>query len=520
VRIVRRPLVIASSLVVLLLAGCVPSEPTFDPVTGEGLDAVAEHFESLSAADQLTALATIDTRTEREFWRLAGIDDALGGEKAADDVFGEVQRGLTAIVASAQSGDSAIIAPASYRDGYDDAGGMGSFTNMITGALGGQAGVAQTDGTDASATKDLGEGMKVTISSSGGEITVTITIDTQIKGIDVHSKTESVFNPCPDAQGRVHAEGSSTLSVSAPDGRGMGQEITVIDDMVVDDDANLASSQHSYDVGYATTTGEGPVDAISVSSGPDGVTVNDSMGKGGAALAKDAEMLGAFMASWIADALEKAAAQGWSDGRCITLDIQVSDGPNGLDPDTKVTAIASPVAKTDGQPAGGTVKATLKDNGSLTPENEKVKAVATFTYTAPSDKDDWGTVTFESRSKRGVGKASVFFDTRRNRSYSFTGGGGDLSFSGQTCDIGKPFTLTGSGLTLSFDARGFTGGAYTISGSAGGVAWSGGGEYDITLANKGGTMITDGQHTIQSPAGSFTQPGTMNFTLTAIPRCS
>lgn len=515
----RRPFALTAAAAVLLLAGCVPSEPTFDPSTGAGLDAVVAHFDSLTAKEQLAAVATSDTRTEREFWKLAGIDDALGGEEAADDAFGRMQQAFSSAFDAARAGAPSVIAPASFRDGYDDALGAATFGNMLTGGMGGEAGMGQTDGSDVSGTKDLGDGMKISISSSGGTVTVTITFDTTIKGIEIHSKTESVINPCPDPNGKVHAEGSSTLSVSAPDGRGMGQEISIVDDIVVDDDAKMASSEYSYDVGYTTTTSSGSSDAVSVSSGPDGPKVNDSLGSKGQSLASDAIKLGAFFAAWISNALEKAAQKGWSDGRCITLDISSSDGPSGLDPDTKVTVTASPTAKSDGQPAGGTVKATLKGNTSISPDGEKVKAVATFTYTAPHEKDDSGTVHFEARSKRGVGLADVRYDTNRNKAFSFTGGGGDLRFSGQACDISKPFTLTGTGLTLAFTPTGLTAGSYTISGFAG-AKWSGGGSYDITLTDKGGSMKTNGKHTVTSPVGTFTKAGKMSFTLTPIKKCS
>jgi hypothetical protein len=378
--------------------------------------------------------------------------------------------------------------------------------------------MSQTDGTDVSGTKDLGDGMTVTITSTGGTVTVTIELSTKIGNIDVRSKTQSVINPCPDPSGKVHAEGSSTLFVTGPDGRGLAQDITVKDDMEVDDDAKLASSTYSYDLGYSTTAAGGSTNAVAVSSGPDGVQVENAMGRGDS-LASDAIKTGAFYAAWISDALEKAAAKGWSDGRCIKLDLTYSDGPTGLDPDAKVTVTASPFAKSDGQPAGGTVKATLDGRASISPDGEKVRAVATFTYTAPHEKDDSGTVRFEARSKRGVGRAEVRFDTNRNKAFDIKGGAGDLGFSGRTCDISKPFTLSGTGLTLSFTPTGLTAGSYTISGFAG-ATWSGGGSYDITLTDTGGSMTTSGKHTVASPVGKFTKAGKMNFTLTPIKKCS
>jgi len=47
--------------------------------------------------------------------------------------------------------------------------------------------------------------------------------------------------------------------------------------------------------------------------------------------------------------------------------------------------------------------------------------VATFTYTAPSERDRYGDVALVSRSRRGVGKASLRLDTRI-ASYVVSGG--------------------------------------------------------------------------------------------------
>jgi len=516
---VRRPLALASAAVVLLLAGCVPSEPTLNPDTGEGLDAVVQHFESLNADEQLAAIATSDARAEREFWKISGIDDALGGEKAADQVFGEMQTALGSIADTVTSDAGTVtFAPASFRDGFDDALGAGTFTNMLTSGAAGEAGVNLTDGSDVSGSKELGDGIKITVSSSGGLITVVIDIDAKFTGVQLKSKTKSVFNPCPDSSGKVRAEGTSSLFVTGPDGRGMAQEISITDDIEVNDDAKKASSNYTYTVEYSTTSPGGSTNAVAVSVGPDGTQVENAVGNG-SSVADDAIKTGAFYASWIAGALEKAAEKGWSDGRCIKLDISSSDGPTGLEPDSKVTITASPTAKGDGQPAGGTVKATLKGNKAISPDGEKVKANATFTYTAPHEKDDSGTVHFEARSKRGVGLADVRYDTNRNKAFLIEGGGGDLGFSGQTCDISKPFSISGTGLTLSFTPKGLTAGSYTISGFAG-ATWSGGGSYDITLKDKGGSMTTNGKHTVTSPVGSFTKAGKMNFTLTPIKKCS
>ena len=68
-------------------------------------------------------------------------------------------------------------------------------------------------------------------------------------------------------------------------------------------------------------------------------------------------------------------------------------------------------------------------------------ADAQFDYQNPEKKDQSATIDFEARSKRGVGKASLQFDTRKS-GYRFVGGSGD-PVDQVVCNIDKPFVLNG-----------------------------------------------------------------------------
>ena len=106
-------------------------------------------------------------------------------------------------------------------------------------------------------------------------------------------------------------------------------------------------------------------------------------------------------------------------------------------------------------------------------------------------------------------------------SYSASGGGGDWSASGKICDISKPFTLSGTGLTVKTTPAGATGGSYTLSGNAGGASWSGKGSYAVQRSrdSDGGTLKLTGVNTIQTPRGSFSDTASATFTLTRIDSC-
>lgn len=107
------------------------------------------------------------------------------------------------------------------------------------------------------------------------------------------------------------------------------------------------------------------------------------------------------------------------------------------------------------------------------------------------------------------------------RSYKATGGGGDWAASGTICDIAKPFTLSGSGLTVKATPGGATGGRYQLTGSAGGASWSGNGSYTVRRDRDGagGTLTLTGTNTIQTPLGAYSDSGKATFTLTRIDPC-
>ena len=156
--------------------------------------------------------------------------------------------------------------------------------------------------------------------------------------------------------------------------------------------------------------------------------------------------------SWRRHAQDKAveaAKKGWESGRCVALEPTTSPGKRtGLKPSTAVTITAAPRSKIDGAATGGTVTATLNGASSVDPAGSKVPADATFAYVAPGEKDKSATVSLEARSKRGVAKASVAFDTKAG-GYALKGSiptaPGGTRITGATCDVTQPFTAESSG---------------------------------------------------------------------------
>lgn len=101
----------------------------------------------------------------------------------------------------------------------------------------------------------------------------------------------------------------------------------------------------------------------------------------------------------------------------------------------------------------------------------------------------------------------------------------DLALDGVVCDIGKSFSVRGTGETagivFSFTPADQKGGTFTVGGTAGGVPWSGGGSYTVTVDGEGGSgnMPIVGSWQIKTPVGVFGDSGTIPGKLTAAPDC-
>lgn len=209
------------------------------------------------------------------------------------------------------------------------------------------------------------------------------------------------------------------------------------------------------------------------------------------AIGRAATVFGTLGSMSIAKGLGEGAQKVWESGVCVVLKPTVSAGPSNLDPSQTVEITAAPTARADGKPTGGTVTAVLAGGeGSVSPG--ELPAVATFTYTAPSERDRYGDVALVSRSRRGIGKADLRLDTRI-ASYVVSGGG-EVAFSGKVSSVTSPFSITGTfpggTTTFAFDARGSRAGAVTVTGGGGGASLSGSGTYTISEKAGGVLLLT------------------------------
>jgi len=205
----------------------------------------------------------------------------------------------------------------------------------------------------------------------------------------------------------------------------------------------------------------------------------------------------------------------WESGRCVDLKVTSDPGKRkGIRPSTAFDIEAIPRAKADGAPTRGTVTATLSGDSSLQPSSGKVPADARYQYAGPDRKDQAASIAFEARSKRGVGRATLEFDTKKG-GYRIVGGQNDFKANTMACSIEKPFDIPSSaGIVMHMSPLGNQGGSWTLSGGAAGVRWSGGGNYTLALdADGSGTLSASGTSTIASPMGAFSDSVQPSFRL-------
>ena len=357
-----RRLLPASAVVLVLLAGCVPAPTPFDPETGAGYAEMVAAFAATSDDAQLETLASGDAAVERSLWEGSGLEEALGGPDAADEVFAGLQAQLADAVGGVQADDTPIALASFTQASVGEATGAGMFAGMLVTDLLTEAGmVASKGGETGEVTKDFGKGGTVTMSSGeDGVVKTAFSLDTEYKGVKITLVVQSEMNPCPDPNGEVDAKGVYQVVVTGPDGAGSSTQIDLDLAVQVNDDAQVGFSDYTYEAAYMTRPqAPGEVfdltsSAVSFTASSDGSEYELHERSFAALWSSTFELeairTAAFFAQWIAASLEKSAQKGWEDGRCIDLQGAYSAGPKGLKPKATVTATLTPVAKMEGAP--------------------------------------------------------------------------------------------------------------------------------------------------------------------------
>ncbi len=527
-------------LTLVLLAGCtgapqtpaptgavspatsaVPDLVEGDHLNPDAMASVRDRFAALSPAEQDQELAAQGLAIERQLWTLSGLEATLGGSRKADDVFARSNAAIrdklaaigSALTSSVTIGRKGIVMPADILSKADGAA-LGSA--LMLARLNSQVAAGLVDGKPHRSAGQDG----VTRGATATTGSVTIHTNGKIEGVDTTIDVDTTVQACPDAAGQVVASLSAGAATQLA-GTGTRFRYQADVSIQVGEDAQVAGVSETFRMEQQEYSAKGRrfVDIVASTDGTSAIkrSVGDVTDDFVTATAINGVQWSAILGQVAID----AATDKWLSGDCVTLKPAVSAGPTGLKPGSTVTIVAAPRAKSDGAPTGGTVTAQLTGGeASVAPSGSKVPADATFTYVAPDATRETGTVALESRSRRGVGKASITFSTDQ-LSFSADGGANEFHGTGTICDLNKPFLIAGSGYRLSFTPSSSSGGAYDLGGNAGGVPWSGGGTYTVALnsAGTGGKLVATGVNKFRANGKMYSGEATAKFTLKQIDSC-
>ena len=520
-----------------VLTACAAGAPGVEqPVSGDDVHsalttAAAQVDTELSSldGDSLTqAVTLIASRAEAAAWTASGIDDAVGGPRATNQL---MHAALTPLLAwttrqRQQPSEFQLAGLTSASSGLrtQSGGGVASAFSLGFVAIGGLAdsGVRESNrGSIGSDSAELPGGSATLSVAADGSVHAEMATTGREGDLSVNVTAATDLNPCPDADGRL--EMSADVAVRVNVGAAGGSiEFHIDATGVLDDDANLAGSNYEYRQQYASYA-DGKGEFLDHSGNAAGeLTVNRYSEAASAEFGTDAATMAAALAYMVARDLQASAEKGWSSGRCVDVVVTPSADPSALDPDAQVTIEAAPRSRHSGELTGGNIVATYTGDGTLDPTGRRVDAPATFDYVAPSETERTGTATFESRSRRGIGNATLTLSTG-TESYTVTGTRDEYSGGGTICSLEEPFTIPGTTLDFDFTPIDRNRGNWSATGSIEDLAFRGTGTYSVTRADSDDsrTLVVDGKITVIAPDGSrHDGPADLQFNLVPTDPCS
>lgn len=475
-------------------------------IAREGGKLTIEAIEARSAA-----AARLEYPLARKLMIFSGMDEALGGATRAELAL----QGTMALLRDQTAPQREEVARL-VRIQHDPShfGGLGLSMSSMTATLGGYAGAALLDGTMPPASEQTGP---VRVSMTDGRVEVTGGGEGVVDGLASKVSTKISYDQCPAADGKVTVTFMSDTRLSAGE-TGGNLKVTVQGEMQYDEDGRLVESWSAET--RVENAAFGPKKGTFIDASFDregGMKINNRSSQ---ATDADVEMVDGLkqQAEFAAASVLRAAEKAVAAGQCVRL--QPTSTPakrTGAKPKTDFVIDARPRSVIDGAATGGSVVATLSGAGALDRAGAKVPADAQYRYVGP-DTDKEGAITFEARSKRGVGKAVLKFDAR-SRAYGIAGGAGEFHGTGVICDLNEPFEVTGSGVVVSFSPSGGTGGSYSYKGTMSGFGVHGTGTYTVSATEGGGTLTATGPGTVVTPMGSRSAVDSEHYTLTPRPPC-
>ncbi len=525
------------------------------PATFIPTPADIQRFRAEGPDPTLRRIAAADYFLHYRMMQATGLEQALGGEEAATAALqalgNEYERRIRAIGGETPKLIRAAFTGEGMASGFVGMG-MGSFLGMLTGGMLGTMVSTLPDDKLAELVSrgplkfDGGGGKAALQFDKDGSLRQSMEFDVNEHGINGKVKMTTRMTGCPDENGKVEVEIDVDSQMSATDKPGTGGYVhsTFKYERYLDDDAQListpdgsASSNHIRMGGFENF--EQQYVDVTVGYRRGGERIWDHHDEGGFSifrmeeadrtrkLLEGVELLQTLVGEMMLRGMTLGSP--WESGRCI--DLQVTSVPGarkGLKVGTPFQIDAKPRVKSSGQPAGGAVSATLAGGSALSPAGGKVPADAKYAYAGPDKKNETASITFEARSKRGVGKATLDFDTRTSRAYHLEGTQGEFHGVGDVCDLEETFVVEGNGVTVRFEPDSAAGGRYTYSGAMTGddngkpmkLHVHGKGTYVVKYAGDVAVGITaHGPGTVETPFGDQHGEGSEDYTLTPLAAC-
>jgi hypothetical protein len=498
------------------------AEASTPPAPSRQLAAATEFAERLQSNRDgvLSEIGRLEYEAHRKLLTVSGVEDELGGAQATDQAL----RGLmlemkritsewqppqwTAIQNEPDNGSLGVAQAAveltSVALGFDDLYGKGEP-------------VKHEVKNNESATK---------FEVVDGTIDYSSELNAKTENLQGKFATRMKVNVCPDATGKLTLELTSKSALAHPGGGGgTNLAIKVIVRRQLDGDAQyveLDMDTHVEHASFGARAGSF-VDMTMRSSdtGGSSSTVNRRSSQATDANVQTAQDLAKILELMAVIFTENARAV-WESGACVKLDPTSTPAQRTkAKPSTSFSVLAAPRSRIDGSATGGTVKASLSGDSSLDPAESKIRADARFTYVAPDERKKSAKVAFEARSKRGVGKSDLAFDTNDGAAYSAEGGADEFHGTGQICDLAAPFTISGGGNTVRFVPSDANGGSYDYSGDMGQFSVFGNGKYTVKYADGVAVSITaTGPGSVKTPRGVVSGTGTEQYRLTPLQDCA
>lgn len=517
-------------------AGFIPTQADLDRFKAEGPDAT------------LRRISAVDYLLHYRLMQATGIEKELGGEAqavAALKALGEeYERRLRVAEVEAPRMLKAAFTGEGMSSGFIGMG-MGSFLGIMSSGIS-SAVVGSMSDAELAELNQKG-GLKFGNDSGSaqfqfdpdGSMTQSMEFEVNTNGINGKVKMKSKMSACPDVDGKVTVEidVDSQMSVSGKPGTGGSVHSTFTYERYLDDDAHLIDTadggaatnrirmggienfeSQSFDV---TTGHERGGKEIFVENAGSGFSIfRPDEAENAFKLIQAADFLQTIVAESMLRGMGSQSGSPWESGRCI--DLKVSSSPakrKGIRPNTAFDLEATPRAKSGGATVGGTVTATLNGEASLQPASGKVQADAKYGYAGPTKKDEAATVDFEARSKRGVGRATLEFDTKELAGYRIEGGAGEFHGTGLACDLAAQFFVEGGGNTVRFEPASASGGRYSYSGNMSGFQVWGHGTYTVKYNGDVAVSITAiGPGNVKTPIGTQTAVDSERYSLTPASR--